>query len=178
MEEAGYERPRPSEPPAIAFLDMGGYTLLTQKAGDEAAAELAATLAGLVQRVSQRHRGTAVKFLGDGVMFHFAEPTNAIACGLELIESVEQVGLPPARMGADVGPVVFRDGDYFGQTVNVAARIADYARPHEVLVSEAAKRASSMDGFEFREIGEIPLKGVREPVRLHRALNRHSSPTS
>jgi adenylate cyclase len=78
-------------------------------------------------------------------------------------------------MGADVGPVVFRDGDYFGQTVNIAARISDYARPGEVLVSQALVDETAGGGFEFEAIGEIPLKGIREPVPLYSARNRHSS---
>ena len=157
---------------------MGGYTLLTQKAGDEAAAELAATLAGIVQRASRDYGGEPVKLLGDGVMFHFPQPDRAVACGLELVEVAERQGLPPARMGADVGPVVFRDGDYFGQTVNVAARISDYARPGEVLVSQSLVEETAGAGFEFEAIGEIPLKGIREPVPLYSARNRHGSATS
>ena len=178
MDEAGYHRPRPLTPPAIAFLDIGGYTLLTQKAGDEAAAELAARLVALVRRSSRDHGGEAVKLLGDGVMFHFPRPEAAVACGLELIEAAEGAGLPPARIGADVGPVVFRDGDYFGQTVNVAARITDYARPREVLVSGSVVDETRDGDFEFESIGAIPLKGVREPVLLYRVLNRNSSARS
>jgi class 3 adenylate cyclase/DNA-binding transcriptional MerR regulator len=178
LEEAGYGARRDRTPPAIAFLDMGGYTFLTQKAGDEAAAELAATLASLVQRATREYDGEPVKLLGDGVMFHFRRPHQAVACGLELVESAERQGLPPARMGADVGAVVFRDGDYFGQTVNVAARISDYARPGEVLVSQALVDEAAEAGFEFEAIGEIPLKGIREPVPLYSARNRNSSAPS
>jgi len=159
MEEAGYDKPRPVQPPAIAFLDMGGYTLLTQKAGDEAAAELAAKLVGLVWRASRDYGGEAVKLLGDGVMFHFPQADKAVACGLELVEVAEHEGLPPARMGADAGPVVFRDGDYFGQTVNVAARISDYARPGEVLVSQAVIEEVPEAGFEFRSHRRDPAQG-------------------
>jgi adenylate cyclase len=178
MAEAGYGRARTERPPAIAFLDMGGYTLLTHKAGDEAAAELAARLTGLVRRSSQEHGGQPVKLLGDGVMFHFPGAAPAIACGLELIEAAEREGLPPARVGVNAGPVVYRDGDYFGQTVNVAARITDYARPREVLVSQAALEDLNDEALDFEEIGAIALKGVREPVSLYRALNRHSSANS
>src|SRR5205823_5240020 len=77
--------------------------------------------------------GRVVKTLGDGVMFHFADPAGAILCGLAMVERAERLGLPRARMGVNAGKVVFRDGDYFGRTVNIAARIADYARPGEVL---------------------------------------------
>ena len=77
-----------------------------------------------------------VKLLGDGVMFHFPEPAQAVCCGLELVDRTPKVGLPQGPgVGLHSGPVVFQHGDYFGRTVNIAARITDHARPGEVLVS-------------------------------------------
>jgi class 3 adenylate cyclase len=61
-------------PPAICFLDLTGYTRLTDERGDDAAAELAAHLARLVHRTSVKYGGKPVKWLGDGVMFWFREP--------------------------------------------------------------------------------------------------------
>ena len=75
-------------------------------------------------------------------------------------------------MGINAGAVIVQEGDYFGRTVNVAARIADYARPHEVVVSEEAKRSAGVADVEFELIGDIPLKGVSKAVRLHRATRR------
>jgi adenylate cyclase len=75
----------------------------------------------------------------------------------------------PARIGINAGPVIVQEGDYFGRTVNIAARIADYARPHEVLVSEDAMRSASVAEVEFELIGDVPLKGVSSSVRLHKA---------
>jgi class 3 adenylate cyclase len=54
--------------------------------------------------------------------------------------------------------------------VNIAARIADVARPHEVLVSEEARRAAAVTGIEFELVGDVPLRGVSKPVQLHRAI--------
>ena len=73
LEQAGLYR-RLDRPPAMCFLDLTGYTRLTEERGDEAAADLAARLAGLVRRSCQEHGGTPVKWLGDGVMFYFREP--------------------------------------------------------------------------------------------------------
>jgi adenylate cyclase len=72
-------------------------------------------------------------------------------------------------MGINAGAVVAQEGDYFGRTVNVAARIADYARPHEVLVSEEARQSADAADVRFELIGDVPLKGVANAVRLHRA---------
>src|SRR5207237_781807 len=81
----------------------------------------------------------------------------------------EHAGLPPAHVGLHAGPVLFQEGDYFGQTVNVASRIADYARPGEVLVSQAVVDASAGAGAAFTEIGPVELKGVTGAIHLHAA---------
>ena len=173
LEEAGVHRPRQEEPPAIAFLDLSGYTRMTDEAGDEAAAEHARQLVDLVRRTSVQHGGRLVKMLGDGAMFHFSDPPAAVRCGLEMVEQAPAVGLPPARVGVNAGPLIQRDGDYFGRTVNVAARVADYARPNEVLATVDAVRNPS-DDIEFIEVGEVSLKGVAQPIELYSA--RRASP--
>jgi adenylate cyclase len=172
LEQAGLYR-RMDRPPAMCFLDITGYTRLTEERGDEAAAELAARLARLVRRSAQEHEGTPVKWLGDGVMFYFREPAAAVLAAVELVEVVGSHGLPPAHVGIHAGPVVFQDGDYFGRTVNLAARIAEYARPGEVLVSQEVVNAADGGPVSFTEIGPVELKGVSGPLRLYTA-RRHA----
>jgi class 3 adenylate cyclase len=103
-------------------------------------------------------------------MFHFPQPAGAVTCALDLIEDAPAAGMPPAHVGVNAGPVIFRDGDYFGRTVNVAARIAAYAGPGQVLVSDEVIEAGPADAVAFEEIGPVALKGVAIPVRLHRAI--------
>jgi adenylate cyclase len=172
MEQRGIRPLPPKQPPAIAFLDLTGYTAVAEEHGDQAAAELASGLAGVVNQAAQAHNGRAVKWLGDGVMFHFTDPGRAILAALDLIEQTEHAIRVPARMGINAGTVIAQEGDYFGSTVNIAARIADYAQPHEVLVSEDTREVAHADGVEFELIGAVPLKGVSQSVRLHRVL-RH-----
>jgi adenylate cyclase len=73
-------------------------------------------------------------------------------------------------VGVNAGPVVFRDGDYFGRTVNLAARIAGRAGPSEVLVSQDVVDLAGTEGLRYEEVGPVELKGVARPVVLHRAL--------
>ena len=169
MDERGIAARREAQLPAIAFLDLSGYTALTEEAGDEAAAELATGLATIVQETAEAHGGRAVKWLGDGVMLHFADPGGAVLSGLDLVERTETLVSVPARVGINAGSVVVQEGDYFGRTVNIAARVADYARPREVLVSEEAKRRAELAGVQLELIGDIGLKGVSRPVTLYRA---------
>jgi adenylate cyclase len=170
MEERGISPRPPKQPPAIAFLDLTGYTRLAEERGDEAAAEVASDLATVVRETATTHGGRPVKWLGDGVMFHFDDPAGAIRSGIELVENTERATSMPARIGINAGAVIVQEGDYFGRTVNVAARIADYARPHEVLVSDEAKRSAGVVDVDFELVGDVPLKGVAKAVRLHRAV--------
>ncbi len=153
----------------MSFLDITGYTRLTEERGDEAAADLAERLAILVRRSSQEHGGQPVKWLGDGVMFYFPDPGQGVLSALDMVAGAATRSLPPARVGMHAGPVVFQEGDYFGRTVNIASRIAGYARPGEVVVSQDVVEAAAGTNVTFTEIGPVELKGVSGPLRLHTA---------
>ena len=158
---------RIQRPPAITFLDITGYTRLTQERGDQAAAGLAEQLGRLVQRAALAHSGKPIKWLGDGVMLYYADPGQAVEGALDMVEGVAAAGLPPAHVGVHAGPVLFQEGDYFGSTVNVAARIAEYARPGEVLVSQAVVDVAEAEGARFGQVGPVELKGVGGPLTLY-----------
>ena len=168
LERAGLTSPGRRHP-GIGFVDLTGYTGLTEEHGDAAAADLADRLADVVRETVGERGGRAVKFLGDGAMFHFAQPIDSVRCGLDLVERIPSRGLPKAHVGVNAGPVVFRDGDYFGRTVNAAARIADYARPGEVLVAEEVLAGSRPSDVRFEPLGPVSLKGLSAPVVLLRA---------
>ena len=87
-----------------------------------------------------------------------------------MVVALREAGLPRAHVGLDSGPVVIQEGDYFGQTVNLAARIGEYARPGEVLVTRAVADASAGSEIDLREIGPVELKGVSGLVELYSAV--------
>jgi adenylate cyclase len=167
--EASGLRPRPERAPAMCFLDLVGYTRLTEERGDAAAAQLAASLSVVADRSSREHGGLPVKWLGDGVMFHFREPAGAVASALQMVEEMPASGLPPAHVGVASGPVIAQGGDYFGRTVNIASRIAGRAGEGQVLVSQSVVEASP-SGVQFVELGDVELKGITQPVRVFEAL--------
>jgi adenylate cyclase len=170
LEEAGVHERRERSPGAAAFADLSGYTRLTEEAGDDAAARVALTLADLVSDVAARRRGTVVKMLGDGVHFHFADPRDAVLASLDIVEAVGPRGLPPAHVGVEAGPMIYDEGDYFGRTVNVAARIASQAAAGQVFVGEGFAELVPPDGFRLRELGAFELKGIVQPVTLFEAV--------
>jgi adenylate cyclase len=165
LEEAGAIA-RPGRLPAMCFLDLAGYTRVTEERGDQAAAELAAGLAVLVERSSRPRGGTPVKWLGDGVMLYFRDPPGAVTASLELVHQVPAAGLPPAHVGVAAGPVVVQGGDYFGRTVNLASRVAAHAQAGQVLVTAPVAEAAATGGVTYAELGDLHLKGFASPVRV------------
>jgi adenylate cyclase len=85
---------RPGRVPAMCFLDLTGYTRLTEERGDAAAAALAETLAVLVGRSAREHAGVPVKWLGDGVMVHHREPAGAVLSALGLVAQLPSGSAP------------------------------------------------------------------------------------
>jgi adenylate cyclase len=165
LERSGELR-RPARVPAMSFVDLVGYTRLTEERGDAAAAELAGALGVLVGRSSREHGGVPVKWLGDGVMVHFREPAGAVLAALDMVRQLPEAGLPPAHVGVAAGPVVAQGGDYFGRTVNLAARIAARAGAGQVLVSGSVTESPPPKGVAFAEVGAVRLQGFASPVRL------------
>ena len=170
LEQAGVRRREPRRPAGSVFADLSGYTRLTEELGDEAAARASLKLSELVNEIASHHRGQVVKMLGDGVHFHFDDPHDAVLASLEIVESVRPQGLPPAHVGVNAGSVIYDEGDYFGRTVNIAARIASQAGPDQVFVGEDVARTVTPRGFRLVEVGAVRLKGISDPVTLLEAV--------
>jgi adenylate cyclase len=158
-------------PPCVCFVDLAGYTTLTEEQGDAVAAELAGRLAALVEGVCRRHGGRPVRWLGDGGMLVFREADAAVQAAVEMVTQAQGRGLPPTHIGIHCGPVVFQDGDVYGSTVNIAARLAAHAAPGEVLVSQAVADRVPQPGC-LEPVGAVELKGVLRPLEVWRCLLR------
>jgi class 3 adenylate cyclase len=154
-------------PPCVCFVDLTGYTRLTEEQGDAVAAELAGRLAALVEGISRRYAGRPVRWLGDGGMFVFREANAAVGAATEMVTQAEDSGLPPTHIGIHCGPVVFQDGDIYGSTVNVAARLSARAAPGEVLVSKPVADRIAQPG-RLEPVGVVELKGVAQPLEVWR----------
>ena len=171
LERTGMQE-RVPQPPAICFVDLSGYTQLTEERGDEVAAHVAGRLAALVTDISRSRGGRPVRWLGDGGMFHFRESRTAVLAGLDMVERAPAADLPPAHVGIHTGPVISQDGDVYGRTVNLAARIAAYARAGQVVVSEETAHRSADQPLRLEPLGAVSLKGVAEPLPLYQAFRR------
>jgi class 3 adenylate cyclase len=162
----GYVPSRPGVEPAVAFLDLTGFTTLTQERGDAIAAEVALRLADLASRIATAHRGRVVKLLGDGVLSQFANVMDAVEASLQLLDRLADADLPQGHVGVTHGPIVARDGDIFGRTVNLAARISDVAPSGELYVPASIGEALTGQ-FRVESVGTTTMQGVG-PIELAR----------
>jgi adenylate cyclase len=162
--------PAPPSPPAIVFVDLSSFTRFTRERGDESAVVAATSLQRLADATATRHDGRLVKLLGDGAMLQLRHPTTGVEAALDLVETMNGEGALSSHAGVHAGPVIERDLDVFGQTVNLASRIADAAAPGEVLVSDVVAEAVGGASFGFERIDDADLKGVPGPVALYRVI--------
>ncbi len=156
------------EPPAIAFVDLAGYTAMTQAIGDDAAARSLLSMQALAEAAAVAHGGRVVKLLGDGVMLRYASAGEAVASVRDLMREIAAAGLPPAHAGIAAGPIVARDGDVYGHTVNLAARIAGVASAGELLVTRELAEGLGPGSTAWQDVGVVQLKGIEGGVTLVR----------
>jgi class 3 adenylate cyclase len=168
LQQRGLMPMPPEHPPAVAFVDVSGYTRLTVDRGDDFSARTSVRLAELADMVMRRHGGRVVKLLGDGVLLVFDSPCVAVDAVAELTRLMVRAGLPVAHAGIHAGPIVERDGDVFGSTVNVASRIANHAPAGTILVSEPVVETCFEHRDRFEPLGEVTIRGLVEPMQLCR----------
>lgn len=162
------------------FADIAGFTALTEAHGDEHAADLVMRFATDVADRLRPIGGEHVKTIGDALMLRVPHADDAVILGLEIVDDVMRAHACPAvRVGMHHGPAVVRDGDWFGATVNVAARVAAAASAGEVLLTDATRRAAgAVAGVALRRHKRLELRNVRQPVLVHAALRAGLRATS
>jgi len=154
------------------FADLAGFTALTEAMGDSDAVDLAHGFYAAVEELVSDYEAEAVKAIGDAVMVRVDDASDAVALALCVVHDVGgRHFFPTVRAGIHTGPAVERGGDWFGATVNVAARVSGEASGGEVLLTDATQEAAtSLDGVELRERGRRELRNVTEPIVLYAAL--------
>lgn len=156
------------------FADLVGFTALTDAEGDDRAAEVALALHRRVRSMLPGYEAEEVKALGDGIMLRCGDPAAGIQLGLRIVGELEaDAAIPAVRVGVHSGPAVGREGDWYGRTVNVAARLCSVAPGGEVLVSEATRDAAGrLRKVDFGERRLHWLRNVTEPIGTFSARER------
>lgn len=151
----------------FAFIDLAGFTALTETHGDEDAADIATKFAEITREALGRD-DRLVKTIGDAVLITSPTPGTAV----DLVERIlnaaaSEPNLPSLRAGLNYGDAVEREGDVFGAAVNLAARVAAEAHTGEVLCTDAVADAARELGIPVVDLGEVFLKNVRGAIVLY-----------
>ena len=148
---------------AIAFADLAGYTRLTEEAGEEEAVDAVERFIEDVE-VTLPEGARVIKTIGDEVMIVGSDAGAVVdwAVGFQRLVADRR---PLPRIGLHYGPTLYRDGDYYGREVNLAARVAARAAGGEVLVTRPVVDLAGHH-LEFERIGEVRLKGFDHATEL------------
>ena len=153
---------------AVMFVDLAGFTPMTEAMGDMQAAQVLDRFSAIVREASMAWDGRLVKQIGDAFMLVFPDARSAVACALEIeTQAAGETQFPSVRAGIHWGTVLYRDGDYVGSNVNIASRLATEAQRHQVLVtSEVRGEARDLPDVEFARLGKRKLKGLSGSFEL------------
>jgi class 3 adenylate cyclase/YHS domain-containing protein len=150
----------------FGFIDLAGFTALTEAHGDQDAVALLERFEAMVL-AALADDGELVKTLGDAAMVRFVTAEGAVSTMRRFVAaSIDQPQFPLARAGFHDGPAMPRGNDWLGATVNLAARIAARASGGQVLATEGVAEAARIEGLEVIELGATPLRNVSQPVQI------------
>jgi class 3 adenylate cyclase len=157
---------------AIGFADLAGYTGLSHELDPVDFATMIARFEATTGDLITKAGATVVKRIGDAVMFIANAPGIACSLAVELVEACAREHLPKLRVGVAFGDVMVRQGDFYGRTVNLAARLVSVAEPGTALADEAlhTRLASVRAGYAFAPTGWYELAGFPEPVAAYQLL--------
>jgi class 3 adenylate cyclase len=149
----------------ILFTDIEASTALAERIGDEGAQELLRGHNATVREALDAHRGHQVKHTGDGIMASFPSAVAAVTAAVQIQRELAG-GEVRVRVGLNAGEPIAEEGDLFGTSVNLAARVTDHAEPGQVLVTRVVADLCAGKQFDFRSRGDVTLKGFEEAVEL------------
>src|ERR1700687_3202841 len=151
----------------VAFVDLAGFSALTDVHGDASAIRVLERFEEFVHDALGGH-GSPIKWIGDEAMFGFPDPATALqVLGRLLPACRSEPRIPLTRTGLNHGPVLRRANDLFGSTVNIAARIAAFASPGQMLATQPVAEIATASGIVARDIGKVALRSIADHVPLY-----------
>ena len=155
------------------FTDMVGYSALTQR--DEALAlDLLSEHNQLIRGVLAAHQGREIKTVGDAFLVEFDSALDAVRCAMRIqLDFVQRNAADLAepiniRIGIHLGDVVFREGDVFGDGVNIASRVQSSADAGEIRLSEdVARQVANKIEPKLLDLGVLAMKNISQPIRVY-----------
>jgi class 3 adenylate cyclase len=152
---------------AFLFCDLKDFTAYANTRGDAAAI---AAVDGFFDAISRLRgeRGKVVKLLGDGAMLAYDDPADAVAAGARVVAAMRSTELPGVHSSVHYGVAIAREGDYFGSSVNLAARLLALGGRDELVATDPVVEAA--DAFAWESIGAHRIRGMHGPIEVHRLV--------
>jgi class 3 adenylate cyclase len=167
----------------FVIADIRGYSRYTDECGDEAAADLSARFASIVDDDVAAHDGELVEMRGDEALVVFTSARQAIRAAVDLQQQFHEAAAEldiPLRVGIgiDSGEAVqLEDGSFRGAALNVAARLCGRASGGEVIISEATSRmAGRLGGLHYSDGGRVRLKNIADPIHIYKVYSELDAP--
>jgi len=158
----------------VMFTDIVGSTALAGQLGDQGFHSVLKTHNAVIRDALNRHAGTEVKHVGDGILASFLSVCQGVECAVTIqkgfaAHNLNNSDVQPikVRVGLSAGEPVAEHKDLFGATVNLAARVCAFAQPGQILAANVIRELCLGKSFVFSDIGEVELKGFAQPLRLH-----------
>tara|TARA_Y100001970_G_scaffold126545_1_gene156519 strand:- start:220 stop:1053 length:834 start_codon:yes stop_codon:yes gene_type:complete len=160
---------------AIVFTDIVNFTQLSAK-DEQHALELINKQREIVKPIVEKHSGEWLKEIGDGLLFIFDSSLDAVNCSINIQKSLKDIDDFKIRIGIHQGDVFIKDGDVFGDDVNIASRVENFAPEGGIAISDKiSKDVSGVKNIKTSFIGHKKLKGVEQETQI-RCIVSHDLP--
>lgn len=159
---------------AIMFTDLEGSTLMTTTLGDSKALHLLHVHNAITRNALRENNGREVKHTGDGIMASFVGAPQAVECASAIQRAFSKHNRENqdiemhVRIGISVGEPIEEEGDFFGNTVQLAARLCGFAQTDQILVADAVRELCRDADYSFEDLGQINPKGFETAVQVYR----------
>jgi adenylate cyclase len=155
-------------PVTIMFTDMESSTATTQRLGDAAAQELVRAHNAVVRDALKQHDGNEIKHTGDGIMASFAAASSAVECAMAIQRGLAgRTDTPRVRIGINAGEPVAEEGDLYGTSVQLAARVCAHAEAGQIVASNVVRELTAGKKYLFGDLGDVEMRGFDDPMRLY-----------
>lgn len=167
---------------SIMFTDMKGFTTKAATQSRQQLQHLLELQDEIIKPAIKHFDGNIIKTIGDAFLVTFESPTDAVLCGMKIQENIlnhnaraTSSDQMEVRIAINSGEVNIKDGDVFGEPVNIASRIESIAEPNEIYFTEAVYLTMNKNEIPTAEVGHRKLKGIPEEIKVYKVMSEQTN---